>query len=76
MTDNLYLGRDGNVTTELDYAVDRLQVALDDYIDAAIYHKSDGPGASSAYRDGMKLDVVTAIDMLIVVRIRDMVKVG
>ena len=76
MTDNLYIRRDGNVTTELDYAVDRLQVALDDYVNAAIYHKSGGPDTSSAYRDGMKLDVVAAIDMLIVVRIRDMVKVG
>jgi hypothetical protein len=76
MTDNLYLGRDGNVATELDYAVDRLQDALDNYIDAAIYHKSGGPDASPARRDNLQFDVVTAIDMLIVVRIRDMVKVG
>ena len=76
MTDNLYIGRDGNVTTELDYAVDRLQSALDNYIDAAIYHKSGGFGSDCAYRDDTQLDVVAAIDMLIVVRIRDMVKVG
>ena len=62
--------------TDLDVQIDDLQRALDNYIDAAIYHKSGGPDASSAYRDDTKLDVITAIDALITARIRDLVKVG
>jgi len=58
------------------YLLDDLQNALDDYVDAAIYHKSGGPDASPAYRISMKHDLVAAIDALIKARIRDLVKVG
>jgi|APGre2960657404_1045060.scaffolds.fasta_scaffold153437_3 hypothetical protein len=62
--------------TNLYLQIDDLQNALDNYVDAAIYHKSCGPDASPAYRDDMKLDLVTAIDRLITARVLDLVKVG
>ena len=60
------------------YLLDDLQNALDDYVDAAISYaaNNDHRDASSAYRDGKKLDLVAALDDLIKARIRDLVKVG
>ncbi len=60
------------------YLLDDLQNALDDYVDAAIGYAANNShrDASPAYRNSMKLDLVTAIDRLITARIRDLVKVA